>query len=303
MGPRQNRRSKGACIVSLISKSSLGNWLSVRVLLIVGVIATSWVATITAAPIVKAQEETLVFCSDLAFPPMEFLEGSEPVGADIDIGNEVAERIGRTAEFTNIGFDGIIAALQSDLCDAIISGMNNTPERAEQVDFVNYLFVGPSLVVQVGNPEGITSLETLCGHAAGSQVGSTNLDTLNEANEACIAAGKEGIDVTGFPADTDGILALKADRIDAYETDSPVAAYYIAQDPQSFEFGGPAIDALPVGIALRKDSTELRDQIQAAIDEMYADGTMMEILEKWQLQDFALPEAVGATPVATPAGS
>jgi polar amino acid transport system substrate-binding protein len=272
-------------------------------LLIVGVIATGWGATTMVAPAANAQEETLVFCSDLAFPPMEFLEGSEAVGADIDIGNEVAERIGRTAEFTNIGFDGIIAALQSDLCDAIISGMNNTPERAKEIDFVNYLFVGQSLVVRAGNPQGITSLETLCGHAAGSQVGSTNLDTINAANEACLEAGKEGIDVTGFPADTDGILALKADRIDAYETDSPVAAYYIAQDPGSFEFGGPAIDALPVGIALRKDNTELRDQIQAAIDEMYADGTMMEILEKWQLQDFALPEALGATPVATPAES
>jgi polar amino acid transport system substrate-binding protein len=288
------------CIVN--SRSGPRNWLSIRLLLIVGIIATGWAATALVAPVASAQE-TLVFCSDLAFPPMEFLEGSEPVGADIDIGNEVAKRIGRTAEFTNIGFDGIIAALQSDLCDAIISGMNNTPERAKQVDFVNYLFVGQSLVVQVGNPEGITSLETLCGHAAGSQVGSTNLDTINAANEACLEAGKEGIEVTGFPADTDGILALKADRIDAYETDSPVAAYYIAQDPEAFEFGGPAIDALPVGIALRKDDTELRDQIQAAIDEMYADGTMMEILEKWQLQDFVLPEALGATPVATPAES
>ena len=289
--------------MSLRSRSGSRNWLSIRVLLIVGAIVASWAATNTVAPTAAAQEERLVFCSDLAFPPMEFLEGSEPVGADIDIGREVAERMGREAEFTNIGFDGIIAALQSDLCDAIISGMNNTPERAEQVDFVNYLFVGQSLVVQAGNPEGITSLETLCGHAAGSQVGTTNLDTLNAANDACIAAGEEGIDVTGFPADTDGILALKADRIDAYETDSPVAAYYIAQDPESFEFGGPAIDALPVGIALRKDNTELRDQIQAAIDEMYADGTMMEILEKWQLQDFVLPEALGATPVATPAES
>jgi len=277
--------------------------LSIRVLLICGVIATSGAAAITATPAVNAQEETLVFCSDQAFPPMEFLKGSEAVGADIDIGNEVATRIGRTAQFTNVGFDGIIAALQSNLCDAIISGMNNTPERAKQVDFVNYLFVGQSLVVQAGNPEGITSLETLCGHAAGSQVGSTNLDTLNAANEACIAAGKEGIDVTGFKADTDGILGLKADRIDAYETDSPVAAYYIAQDPESFEFGGPAIDPIPVGIALRKDNPELRDQIQAAIEDMYADGAMMKILEKWQLQDFALPEAVGATPVATPAGS
>ena len=270
---------------------------SLRILVVFAAIVTSWGMAIPAAP-VAAQEEPLVFCSDLAFPPMEFLEGSTPVGADIDIGNEIGTRIGRDVEFTNVGFDGIIAGLQSDLCDAIISGMNVTPERAEQVDFVAYLNVGQSLVVKIGNPLGITSLETLCGHAAGAQVGTTNIDTLNAASEACVAAGNEAIDVTGFPADTDGILALQADRIDAYETDSPVAAYYIAQAPDAFEFGGPAIDALPVGIAFRKESTELRDQMQDAIDAMYADGTMADILETWQLQDFALPEAAEATPEA-----
>ena len=159
----------------------------------------------------------------------------------------------------------------------------NTPERAKEIDFVNYLFVGQSLVVRAGNPQGITSLETLCGHAAGSQVGLTNLDTINAANEACLAAGKEGIDVTGFPADTMASWRSRPTALTPTRP-TPVAAYYIAQDPGSFEFGGPAIDALPVGIALRKDNTELRDQIQAAIDEMYADGTMMEILEKWQLR-------------------
>jgi polar amino acid transport system substrate-binding protein len=251
-------------------------------------------------PAASAQEK-LVFCSDIAFPPMEFMDGAEAVGADIDIGREVASRLGREAEFTNVGFDGIVAALQSNLCDAIISGMNNTPERAKTVDFVNYLNVGQSLVVKAGNPLGITSLETLCGHTAGAQVGTTNIDTLNAASEACVAAGQEPIEVVGFPADTDGILALKADRSDAHETDSSVAAYYISQDAESFEFGGPAIGALPVGIAFRKDSTELRDQVQAAIEEMYADGTMAEILERWNLQDFALTEDAGATPAATPA--
>lgn len=275
---------------------------SLRVAVAIGAAVLGLAGVGTAAPATSAQEEPLVFCSDLAFPPMEFLEGSQPVGADIDIGNEVGARLGREAEFTNVGFDGIIAALQSDLCDAIISGMNVTPERAEQVDFVEYLNVGQSLVVMAGNPLGITSLETLCGHAAGAQVGTTNIDTINAASEACVAAGNEAIDVTGFPADTDGVLALQADRIDAYETDSPVAAYYIAQSNGAFEFGGEAIDALPVGIAFRKDSTELRDEVQAAIDAMYADGTMTEILETWQLEDFALTAAAGATPVATPTG-
>ncbi|HEX5498044.1 MAG TPA: ABC transporter substrate-binding protein, partial [Thermomicrobiales bacterium] len=234
-----------------------------------------------------------------AFPPMEFLESGNPTGADIDIGTEVAKRLGRTAEFANVGFDGIIAALQANRCDAIISGMNDTPERAKAVGFVDYLSVGQSLMVQKGNPQGITSLETLCGHTAAAQVGSTNLDTLKQASADCEAAGKPAIDVVGLKTDTDGVLALKADRIDAYESDSPVIAYYIGKDTTSFQFGGKAINALPVGIALRKDETALRGDVQKAIDAMYADGTMARILDKWHLSDFALPNA--ATPVATPA--
>jgi polar amino acid transport system substrate-binding protein len=84
-------------------------------------------------------------------------------------------------------------------------------------------------------------------------------------------------------------------------TDSPVAAYYIAQANGALEIGGEVIDPILVGIAFNKDNTELRDQVQTAVDALYADGTMMTILEEWQLRDFALPEAAGATPVATPA--
>jgi ABC-type amino acid transport substrate-binding protein len=63
------------------------------------------------------------------------------------------------------------------------------------------------------------------------------------------------------------------------------------------------IDPILVGIAFNKDNPELRDQVQTIIDEMYADGTMMDILETWTLTAFALPEKVGATPVATPAAT
>lgn len=274
-----------------------------------GVVAMIFVATIlgiggiTVVPGVVTAQEKLVFCSDLAFPPMEFLEGSTPKGADIDIGNEVAKRLGRKATFSNVGFDGIIAALGANRCDAIISGMNNTPERAKQVDFINYLNVGQSLMVAKDNPLGIVSLETLCGHTAGAQVGSTNLDTLNDASAACKEAGKPEIKVVGFKADTDGVLALKADRIDVYESDSPVVAYYIAQGKDAFAFGGPAINAIPVAIAVRKDDAALRDSIQQAIDAMYADGTMATILKQWSLSDFALPAAADGTPAATPAAA
>ena len=273
---------------------------SVRGIALAGAIVVSGLGAGWVGPAASAQEE-LVFCSDIAYPPMESYEGPEAVGADIDIGDEIAARLGRTAVYSNIGFDAIIAALLGNQCEAIISSINNTPERAEQVDFVDYLYVGQSLIVPKGNPLGLSTLETLCGHTAAAQVGTTNLDALNIASEECVAAGEEPIDIVGFPSNTDAVLALKADRADAVETDSPVAAYYVAQDPETFELGEAVIDPILVGIAFNKDNTELRDQVQAVIDEMYADGTMMEILEKWQLTDFALPEKVGATPVASPA--
>jgi polar amino acid transport system substrate-binding protein len=277
-------------------------WSRVRVVLLVGMLLAAGVGAGLSAPSASAQEEKLVVCSDIAYPPMEAMENGQPIGADIDIGNELGKRLNREVEFVNIGFDGIIAALQGNKCDAIMSGMNDTPERAKQVDFVDYLNVGQSLVVPKGNPLGIITLESLCGHTAGAQVGTTNLDTLNAANQKCAAAGKQAINVTGFKEDSDALLALKSDRIDIYETDSPVAAYYISRDPDSLDFAGPTISPQAYGIAFRKDSTDLRDQIQSAIDAMYADGTMIKILEKWNLQDFSLPEAAGATPVATPTG-
>jgi polar amino acid transport system substrate-binding protein len=277
------------------------SWLGLRLWLVAGALIAGMAGAAFTASAVRAQDEPLVFCSDIAYPPMEFFEGSEPIGADIDIARAIAENLGREAEFSNIGFDGIIAALLGNQCDAIIASMNVTPERSEQVDFVPYLEMGQSLVVPTGNPLGIVNLESLCGVAVGAQVGTTFLEALEAASAACEEAGNEPIAITGFPSDTDGILALQADRVDAHMTDSPVAAYYIAQANGALEIGGEVVDPILVGIAFNKDNTELRDQVQTAVDALYADGTMMDILGEWQLQDFALPEAAGATPVATPA--
>ena len=178
-------------------------------------------------------------------PPMEFLEGSEPLARISTSATRSRRGWTNGGVYSNIGFDGIVAALLGHHCEAIISSMNNTPERAEQVDFVNYLYVGQSLIVPKGNPLSLSTLESLCGHASAAQVGTTNLDALNVASEECVAAGKEPIDIVGLPRQYGRVLALKADRVDAVETDSPVAAYYVAQDPETFELGEAAIDPLP----------------------------------------------------------
>jgi len=228
---------------------------------------------------------TLVFCSDITYPPEESYKPgtTTPEGSDIDIGTYIAQKMGVKARFDNTGFDGIIAALLAKKCDAIISGMNDTPERRKQVAFVDYLKVGQSFMVKSGNPENITGLASLAGKAASVETGTTNKDYLDAQSKKLQAQGKKAIKVVPFPKDTDAANALKTGKVDAYFGDAPVAAYYIEKDPSSFGIGGTPVNPIPIGIAILKSATDLQAAVKQAVDAMYADGTMATILTRWKL--------------------
>lgn len=241
-------------------------------------------AAITPPDAVKAAGK-LVWCVDVSYPPEEFYaaDGSTAQGSDIDIANEIGKRFGVTSEIDNTAFDGIVAALLAKKCDLIISGMNDTPERQREVDFVDYLKVGQGLLVPVGNPKGIHTLDDLSGKTVAVQLGTTNKDALDAANTALTAAGKPAIEIQTFEKDTDAFQQLSLGRVDAFSTDSPVVAYYNSkpENKGKYEIGGTPIDPAPIGIAVNKDNTALKTAVQAAIDAMYADGTMKSITDKW----------------------
>src|SRR5206468_1393793 len=149
----------------------------------------------------------IVFCSDIAYPPEEFYQGTTPMGSDIDIGKDIARRMGVTARFDNTGFDAIIAALLAKKCDAIISGMNDNAERRKQVDFVDYISVGQSFLIQKGNPKHITNITSLSGKTASVEVGTTNKDFLDEQNKKLESQGKKPFKIVTFPKDSDAAAA------------------------------------------------------------------------------------------------
>lgn len=241
-------------------------------------------ASITA-PASISSAGTLVFCSDITYPPEEsYKPGTTiPEGSDIDIGNYIAAKMGVKARFDNTGFDGIIAALLAKKCDAVISGMNDTPERRKQVAFVDYLKVGQSFMVKKGNPENITSIDSLAGKAASVETGTTNKDFLDAQSKRLTSQGKKAIKVVTFPKDNDAANALRTGRVDAYFGDAPVVAYYIEQTPDAFALGGTPVNPLAIGIAIRKSDTELQAAVKQGIDMIYSDGTMDQILTRWKL--------------------
>jgi polar amino acid transport system substrate-binding protein len=241
-------------------------------------------SAITAPAGVKSSG-TLVFCSDITYPPEESYKPgtTTPEGSDIDIGKYIADKMGVKARFDNTGFDGIIAALLAKKCDAIISGMNDTPERRKQVSFVDYLKVGQSFMVKKGNPEHITGIDSLAGRSASVETGTTNKDYLDVQSKRLTSMGKKAIKVVTFPKDTDAANALRTGRVDAYFGDAPVVAYYIEQTPDAFALGGTPVNPIPIGIAIRKSNNDLRVAVTKGIHMIYADGTMDQILKRWKL--------------------
>ncbi len=247
------------------------------------------------APAQTTAKGTLTYCSNISYPPEEFYRGvvtrgrelrPKPVGSDIDIGGEVAKRLGLKAAFIHREFATIIADLLAKKCDAIISGLSDTPARRQQVAFVNYLIVGQSLMVRNGNPQRISKPSDLSGKSVSVERGTTDEAFLRQLSKRLENTGKRPITIVAFSADTSAAAALRNRKVAAYFGDSPVAAYYIAHD-HSFAFAGRPVNPLPVGIALRKTDPRI-PRLRQAIAAMYADGTMKRILARWNMSAFAL---------------
>jgi polar amino acid transport system substrate-binding protein len=234
----------------------------------------------------ELEDGTLTVGSDIAYAPFEFYEeGTETAaGLDVDLGEAIAEALGIEVEWINTGFDGIIPSLQSDDFDAIISAMTITEERSAEIDFVPYITVGTGIVVPAGNPDSIAGLDDLCGKSVAVQVGTIQVDILEEQNESC----DEPITINVFDTNPLAVEDLRTGGSDANFSDYPVAAEDAAVSEGALEVVNPQVDPEPYGIGLRKESVELKAVIEAALEAIKADGTYTSILEDWNLPDIAL---------------
>jgi polar amino acid transport system substrate-binding protein len=271
-----------------------GNEMNSRLKVIGGAVAVAVAlaaAAISAAAVTPppsvAKAGKLVFCIDPTYPPEESLQGSKPVGSDIDIGAAVAKVMGVKAQWRTVGFDGIIAALLAKRCDAILAGMTDTAQRRKQVDFAHYMVVGMSLMVTKGNPHHIKGLASLSGLRVAVEVGTTEKDALTAENKQLAKRHRKPATIKLFNKDTDAAASLFTGKVDAYFADDPPVGYYVKKSGGKFEVAANKIQSAPIGIATRKNDP-LGTAMRKAITQLYVKGTMASILAKWGLSAFAL---------------
>ena len=234
----------------------------------------------------ELEDGVLTVGSDISYAPFEFYqEGTETEdGLDIDLARAIAEELGVEVEFLNTGWDGIIPALQTEDFDILVSAMTITDERSEVIGFVPYITVGTGIVVPTGNPNNIQTLDDLCGLTVAVQVGTIQVDMLEEQNDSC----DDPIEIVVFDTNPLAVADVRTGGSDANFSDFPVSAEDAAQSEGDLEVVETQIAPEAYGIGVRQESTELKDAIADAIQAIRDSGKYDEILAKWDLEAVAL---------------
>ena len=237
--------------------------------------AATLVAAVLAWTPAAAQEPPLRTGVDGTFAPhaMPKLDGGVE-GFNVDLANEIGKRLGRKVEITATQFSGLLPALQAGTFDFIAAPTTVTPDRAENLLFVEgYLNTDYQFVVKKDTPD-IKSLEEFKGKTISVNKGSAYDKWARDLEE------KIGWKVESYGTNTDAVQAVLAGRAFANVAGNTVSAWAVKNNPQlklSYLHSTGLVWSAP----LRKDNVALRNRIDEAIECMKMDGTIARMHEKW----------------------
>ena len=210
--------------------------------------------------------------TNATFPPYEYVdENNNVAGIDADIAAAIADKLGMELEITDMAFDSLIPALQSDTIDIVLAGMTVDPERAESVNFTESYATGVQVIIV---PEGsdIASPDDLEGKNIGVQTGTTGDLYCTDSY------GQEF--VKQFDNGPLAVAALLNGQVDCVVIDNEPAKNYVAAN-EGLKSLDTAYANEDYAAAIAKDNTELFDKVNAAIKELKEDGTIASIIEKY----------------------
>ena len=212
--------------------------------------------------------------------PFTFVENDVLQGFEIDVWNEIGERLDYDVEFVTSKFSGLFGMLDTDRIDSISNQIAITEERKEKYIFTTpYVYDGAQLVVKTGN-DSIKSLEDLKGKKVGVSLGSNYEQIIREFD---VNNEIEIITYDGGAMEQEVALG----RIDAFLMDKLSSVELIKKTGLDLQLAGDPVafneNAFP--FVKNEKNEELIEKINTTIEEMRADGTLSEISEKWLEMD------------------
>jgi polar amino acid transport system substrate-binding protein len=228
---------------------------------------------------VANNDSNLIVGFDAEFPPYGFSnDKGEYVGFDLDLAQEVCKRNNWTLVKQPIDWDAKDSELNSGTIDCIWNGF--TINGREKNYTWSEAYIDNKQVVVVKADSNISSFADLKGKNVEVQKDSSALSALKGDNKTLADTFSKMVEVADYNT---AIMDLKSGACDAVALDIGVAQYQVNNGNNTGELMiiNDTISSEQYGIGFKLGNTQLKDQVQKTLDEMYADGTVAKIAENY----------------------
>ena len=224
------------------------------------------------------EEGKLHMSTNAAFPPYEMTTddgGFE--GIDVEVAQAIAEKLGLELVVDDMGFDAALTAVQTGQSDIAMAGITVTDERLEVMDFSDSYATGVQVVI-VKEDSPIQTIDDLANaDMIGCQTATTGYIYCSDTPEN----GGYGEDhVTAYENGALAVMALVNGQIDAVIIDNAPAQAFVEANEGLKILDTPWVEE-EYAIGFAKGNTALLDAVNAAMEELKADGTFQAIVDKY----------------------
>jgi ABC-type amino acid transport substrate-binding protein len=225
----------------------------------------------------------ITIATDASYPPFSAVdENGNYFGLDIDLGDELARRLGVRADYENIAYDGLIGAIVAGRDEVILSAFVEQPDRLHQVRYTQPYFVGGTLLVtRIETDVMFTTSEAVEQWSAGKV-----LAVEYGAGGDALArqwARRQTLTVQSHNSADEALQAVANGQAAAALVDA-LTVYAFLQSNPNLHIASLPLEPEPFVIAVGVDSSELLSALQQTLAAMEADGTLMQLRKKWGLE-------------------
>jgi L-cystine transport system substrate-binding protein len=219
------------------------------------------------------EEGKIVIGTEGTYAPFTFHdESGKLTGFDVEIAQEVANRLGVEAEFLETQWDAMFAGLDSKRFDMVANQVGIKPERQEKYDFSVPYITSKAVLITHEDNDTVKSFEDIKGLKS-AQTMTSNYGDL---------ARSYGAEVIGIEGFVQSVELISAKRADVTLNDNISFLDYKKKQPNApVKIVAEKEEASQSGLMFRKGSETLVEEVNKALNGMIEDGTYLKISEKW----------------------
>ena len=233
--------------------------------------ASSEAASAASTELTTVEAGKLTMATNAAFPPYEMTtDAGEFEGIDIETAQAIADKLGLELQIDDMDFDAALLSVQQGKADIVMAGVTVTDERKAVMDFSDSYATGiQSIIVPEGSD--IASPDDLAGKKIGTQRGTTGyIYCSDDFGDENVVAYDDGLTA---------VQALNNGQVDAVVIDNAPAKEFVAANPGLVILDTSyAEEDYAIGVA---KGSSLKDAVNAALEELKADGTLQSIVDKY----------------------